>query len=392
MNNAQTFDTIDIASLRRHGGLNWSTFPEAIGAFVAEMDFGTAPEITQALHAAVDAQAFGYLPKALADAMSSACADWQRERYGWAVDPGDVHPLADVIKGLEIAIEHYSEPGAKIILPTPAYMPFLTVPPSMGREIIDVPLVRSGGSAAEEYTIDLEALDAAFVEGGRMLILCNPYNPVGRVFRRAELEAIAEVVDRHGGRVFSDEIHAPLVYPGATHLPYASISSVTAGHTVTATSASKAWNLPGLKCAQFILGNDPHRVIWEEIGRMASHGAANLGVLANTTAYTAGGPWLDGVVGYLDRNRRLLAELLADQLPEVGYTVPEGTYISWLDCRELGLESPADFFRERAGVALTDGADCGSPGFVRLIFATPAPILTEAVDRMAAALRSVTKA
>lgn len=378
------FDAITEIQVVRQGSKKWGTFPGTIGAFLAEMDFGTAPEITAALHDGVNAGAFGYLPDSLAEAMSSACADWQSSHYGWSVDSADVHPLGDVIKGLEVAIEHYSAPGSKVIVPTPAYMPFLTVPPAVGREIIDIPLAQDDG----EYAIDLGALEAAFAEGGQLLILCNPYNPVGRVFRRDELLGIAEVVQRHGGRVFSDEIHAPLVYAGAEHVPYASISPATAAHTVTATSASKAWNLPGLKCAQIILSNDPDRETWAEIGQLASHGAANLGVLANTTAYRDGGPWLDSVLDYLDGNRRLLGDLLAEHLPEVGYRVPQGTYIGWLDCRRLGIRAPSDFFRERAAVSLTDGVACGSPGFVRLIFATPRAILTDAVTRMGRAVHA----
>ncbi|MGI8458440.1 MAG: MalY/PatB family protein [Propionibacteriaceae bacterium] len=376
------FDSISAGELRSRGSLKWSLFPDTIGAFVAEMDFGTAPVITKALHAAVDAQQFGYLPTALADELGFACAAWQRDAYGWEVPAGDVHPLPDVIKGLEVAIEHYSAPGSKVIVPTPAYMPFLTVPSALGREILEVSLALVDGT----YRMGLEALDAAFVAGGGLLVLCNPYNPVGRVFDETELTAISEVVERHGGRVFADEIHAPLIFPGRTHVPYASISAVTANHSVTATSASKAWNLPGLKCAQLIVTNHADRATWDEIAMMASHGTANLGVVANVAAYTQGRPWLDGVLDYLDGSRILLADLLAEHLPEVGYCAPEGTYIGWLDCRELGLEDPATFFRERAGVALTDGVSCGTPGFVRMIFATPRPILQQAIRQLATAL------
>jgi cystathionine beta-lyase len=379
------FDAIDIDSLRRVGGVKWSRFPGTIGAFVAEMDFGVAPPIADALHKAIDDAMFGYLPAKLATEMSAACADWQRTTYGWDVEPGRVHPIADVLKGLEVAIEHYSRPGAPVILPTPAYMPFLTVPKALGREIIEVPLRFETG----RHTFDLDGLDRAFAAGGSLMILCNPYNPVGRVFERAELEAVAEIVDRHGGRVFSDEIHSPLVYAGARHVPYASISPTAAGHTLTATSASKAWNLPGLKCAQLILSNAADAALWEKVGPDATHGASNLGVIANTVAYRAGRDWLAEVMAYLDGNRRELAALLAEHLPQVRYEMPEGTYIAWLDCRGLGLNvSPAAFFREKAGVSLTDGASCGGPGdgFVRLIFATPRPILRQAIRQMGAAL------
>ena len=377
------FDRIDIATLRRAGGLKWSLHPDAIGAFVAETDFGTAPVVTDALHAAVDASAFGYLPAAMAEAMSAAYAAWSADRYGWAVDPADVRPVADVVAGLAAAIEHFSAPGTAVILPTPAYMPFLTVPPALGRAVIQVPLGPGGRH-------DLDALDAAFAAGGNLLILCNPHNPVGRVLSPQELQDIAAVVQRHGGRVFSDEIHAPLVYAGRRHVPYASLSPVTAAHTLTATSASKAWNLPGLKCAQVVLSSDADRETWSRIADVVEHGAGNLGVIANTAAYGRGGPWLDGLLDYLDGNRRLLAELVAERLPGVGLTPPEGTYLGWLDFRAAGIADPAAYFLEKAGVAMTDGARCGEAGrgFARFTFALPRPILREAIERMGAALET----
>ena len=378
---AAEFDRIDVGTLRRGGSVKWSMYPEAIGAFVAEMDFGTAPPVTSALHAAVDAAVFGYLPAGTVEQMSAAYAAWSRDRYGWAVDPVDVRPVADVVAGLRLAIEHFSAPGTPVVLPTPAYMPFVSVPPQLGREVIEVPL-----SAGHRY--DLDALAAAFEAGGDLLILCNPHNPVGRVLTAAEMLAIAEVVDRYGGRVFSDEIHAPLVFGDARHVPYASLSPVTAAHTLTATSASKAWNLPGLKCAQVVLSSDADRETWAGIGPLAEHGAATLGVIANTAAYESGGPWLAEVLSYLDGNRRLLSRLVADLLPGVVYTPPEGTYLGWLDFRATGPADPAAYFLEKAGVAMTDGALCGEAGrgFGRFTFALPRPILREAVERIAAAM------
>jgi cystathionine beta-lyase len=389
MEHAAEFDLIAAEHLRGVGGLKWSAFPDTIGAFVAEMDFGTAPAVTEALHGAVDLGLVGYLPPGIAGAMSRATAEWHRTVYGWDLAPEQVHPVADVLKALEVVITSYSRPGSPVILPTPAYMPFLTVPPALGRDVIQVPLRRDEDGT---YGLDIDGIDAAYRAGGHLLILCNPYNPVGRVFSRTELMAVADVVAAHGGRVFSDEIHAPLVFPGARHLPYASLSEVTAAHTVTATSASKAWNLPGLKCAQVILSNEADALVWEQIGWLASHGASTLGVVANTAAFTAGQEWLEQVVRYLDGNRRALTDLLAEHLPQVGYTPPQGTYIAWLDCRGLGIDgSPADFFRQHAGVSLTDGTGCGDAGegFVRLIFATPRPILEQAVASMGDAVRKV---
>ncbi|ACQ78825.1 aminotransferase class I and II [Beutenbergia cavernae DSM 12333] len=381
----QDLDAITVDDLRARGGIKWSTYPDSIGAFVAEMDFGVAPGIARALHTAVDDAQFGYLPPSLVRTMSEAVSEWYARRHGWQISPERIHPLPDVIKALEVAMEHFSGRGEKVIVTTPAYMPFLKIPELFGREIIRVPMLLDDDDGV--WRLDLDGIGRAFADGAGLLVLCNPYNPLGRVFGREELAALADVVTAHGGRVFSDEIHAPLVYPGAHHVPYASISEAAASHTVTATSASKAWNLPGLKCAQLLLSNAADAVEWEKFGFMASHGAANLGVIANTAAFTSGEGWLEEIVTYLDGNRRLLGELLTEHLPDVGYSPPEGTYLAWLDCRELELgAAPGDFFREHAGVAMVDGAACGEEGFVRLNFALPRPVLAQAIEQMGTAV------
>jgi len=377
-------DAVTLEELAARGGMKWSGERGGIGAFVAEMDFGLAPAIADALHDSVDRADFGYLPKRLVVGLQEATSEWLRDGSGWQVAPERIQALPDVIKGLEVTLEHFSRPGSKVIVPTPAYMPFLTVPGMSGREVIEVPLAHDG----DRYTFDLDALQAAFDAGGGLLLLCNPYNPVGRVFSRDELLAVAEVVDRNGGRVFADEIWSPLIYPGGTHVPYASLSETTAGHTVTALSASKAFNLPGLKCAELVLSNDADAQLWEKVGFFASHGTSNLGVVANTAAFRDGRGWLDDVVAYLDGNRRLLGQLVTELLPGVRYSEPEGTYVGWLDFRETGLEQPADFFAEQAGVVLTDGVACGraGEGFARFIFAMPRPVLAQAIRQMGEAL------
>ncbi|WP_454851823.1 MalY/PatB family protein [Promicromonospora soli] len=386
--NAHAFDALTAGRLRENGSHKWTAYPDKIGAWVAEMDFPTAPPITAALHDAVDRGLFGYLPKSLVTGMVEACAAFAADRYSWTVDPERVRPVPDVLIALEHAITHFSRPGSPVILPTPAYMPFLTRPHGLGRKVIQVPMLRD---ADGRYTYDLDALDAAYRAGGHLLVLCNPYNPIGRVLEPDEMLAVAEVVDRHGGRVFSDEIHAPLVYPGHRHVPYASLNETTAGHTLTATSASKAWNLPGLKCAQVVLSNDADVRVWNEIGERAKEGASTLGVLANRVAYTEGRDWLDDTVGYLHGNVTRLGELLEGT--GIGYRAPEGTYLTWLDCRDLDVPgAPVDLarhFREHADVALIDGALCGDAGqgFVRLNAAMPRPLLEEAVGRMLTSLK-----
>jgi len=373
--------------LRARGSAKWAApGPGGFGAAVAEMDFGAAPPILDAL-AGLSADAnFGYLPPFLAAELAAACADFQQTRYGWEVDPALVHHVPDVIKAFEIAITHFSRPGSPVILPTPAYMPFLTVPGLVGREIIQV---RMRDDDAGYFTLDLDAIEDAFRAGGHLLVFCNPYNPLGRVFTAGEMAQLADVVVRHDGRVFADEIHGPIVYPGLRHVPYASTCAAAAAHTLTATSASKAWNLPGLKCAQVILTNEPDRQRWEQMGLFASHGASNPGVVANIAAFRHGGAWLDEVLAYLDEGRRLLAGLLRGRLPQVRYRPPDGTYLAWLDCTEMDLPgSPGELVTGHAHVTVVDGPafGAGGAGAFRLNFATPHPILAEIVERVAAAL------
>ncbi|MFP1602689.1 MalY/PatB family protein [Microbacterium sp. 2216-1] len=382
-----SFDAITEDDLRQVGSVKWTRFPDTIGMFIAEMDFGVAPAITGAVCDAMTEGFTGYLSQPTAEALKAATARWHAEHYGWDVPVDDVRLVADVLVAYEFAITTYTSPGAAVIVPTPAYMPFLSVPLRHGRRVIEVPSVEVDG----RWTMDLDAVAQAFDDGGELLVLCNPHNPLGTVATRDELLAIAKAVSDAGGHVFSDEIHAPLVYAPAQHIPYASVSDTSAEHTITATSASKAWNLAGFKCAQLILSNDASRAAWDADGGWAGHGTATIGVIAQLAAYTAGEEWLQEVTDYLDGNRRELAALVAEHLPGVRVTMPEGTYIALLDFRETGLTGDlGEWFREHAGVSMTDGAACGEAGvgYTRFVFATPRPIMREAVVRIARALES----
>lgn len=379
------FDAIRRADLERPSSRKWSLHPGTIGAWVAEMDFGTAPAVREALQRAVVDDALGYLSPATAADLAEATALHQAREHGWAIDPERVHAVSDVMAALGVAVEEYSPEGSAVIVPTPAYMPFLTYLERLGRPVVQVPGVVVDG----RWQHDLDGIDRAFAAGARTLVLCNPHNPTGTVLPREELRAISEVVERHGGRVFADEIHAAIRYDGRAHVPYASVSEAAAGHAITGTSASKAWNIPGLKAAQLITSNEADEAVYRRFGFAVVHGASTLGVIASAAAYRDGGDWLAGTVRYLQGNRDLLAGLLAERLPQVAWRPPEATYLAWLDLAALGLGgSPAEALRERAGVTLTDGALCGagSEQHVRLVFATPAPVLEEAVDRLAAAL------
>jgi cystathionine beta-lyase len=383
---AHPFDALPRTRLDRPESRKWSLHPGKIGAWVAEMDFGTAPAVAEALNRAISDGTLGYLSPPLAAELADATAEWMSAEYGWAVDPARVHSVSDVMAALGVAITEYSPAGSAVIVPTPAYMPFLTYLPTIGHPVIEVP----GAMIDGRWQHDLERIDAAFAAGARTLVLCNPHNPTGTVLTRDELLAIAEVVERHDGRVFADEIHAPLRFDGRPHIPYASLTAETAAHTVTGTSASKAWNIPGLKAAQLITSNEADQQAYRRFGFAVQHGASTLGVVASTAAYREGRPWLDETRAYLSDSRRVLAELLATHLPGAGYRPPEATYIAWIDTAALDIPgSPAAFFRDHADVVLTDGAllGAGYEKFVRLVFATPRPVLTDAVIAMGHAVR-----
>ncbi|MFT4306947.1 MAG: aminotransferase class I/II-fold pyridoxal phosphate-dependent enzyme [Microbacterium sp.] len=375
------FDLRTRPRLDRPTSRKWSLHPGSIGAWVAEMDFGTAPPVAEALRRAVADEVLGYLSPPLAADLGEATAAWMASEYDWRIDPERVHPVSDVMAALGVAVTEYAPAGSAVIVPTPAYMPFLTYLPTIGHPVIEVPGVEVDG----RWRHDLDGIDRAFAQGARTLIVCNPHNPTGTVLPREELLALAEIVIRHGGRVFADEIHAPLRFDGRRHIPYASLGEATAAHTITGTSASKAWNVAGLKAAQLITSNAIDQEIYRRFGFAVQHGASTLGVVAATAAYRDGKPWLEEVTGYLDAARHELADLVAAHLPGAVYRVPDATYIGWIDTSPLGVPGPpAAFFREQAGVVLTEGALLGRgyERFVRIVFATPRPILAAALAAM----------
>lgn len=389
--NVSAFYSLSTDYLETVVGKKWSTYPGCIGAWVAEMDYGTAPAIKDELRRVVDDGFFGYMPDGALAKMQTAVVAWSASRYGWELQPERIRAVPDVIDAMRVAMAEYSAPGSKIIVPTPAYMPFLFLPKLFGREHVEVPCLFVNG----RWELDYDGIDAAFANGGGLFVHCNPHNPLGRVYTREELVRLSEIVDKHKGRVFSDEIHAPITYEGQRHIPYASISETAAGHTLTATSASKAWNLAGLKCAQVILSSDADAEHWKTACAFAEHGASTFGVIANAAAFGEGGAWLTDVLGYLDGNRRLLGQMLGELLPEVGYTMPDGTYLAWLDFRETGIGDDVDvFFREHAKVAIVNGRMCGQAGVghVRFNLAMSRPMLEETVTRMATAVRAAVPA
>lgn len=367
--------------LRERGSLKWTVpGPDELGAFVAESDLPIAPVIRAALDDALDRGLTGYLPPATSELAEAACANFQRSRFGWQVGAEQVHLLPDVLAALSFSASFIFDTRLPIVLPTPAYMPFLDLPGVLGRPLRTVPMDKVAG----RYALDPERLEQALAGGG-LLVLVNPHNPTGQVATRDELLQIADVVERTGSVVFSDEIHSPLVYSGSQHTPYASLDERSAAHSVTAVSASKGWNLPGLACAQLILSNPEDRRRWDEAPMVARHGTSPLGAVAAAAAYSPSGvEHLDQAIAYLRAGRDLFAQAVATRMPRVGYTPPAATYIHWLDLQRADI-SAAELMSS-SGVLGTDGTACGATGFTRLTLATTHAVIAEIVERLAVAL------
>jgi len=373
--------SLEIETLRSREGAKWQMRYAPFAAWVADMDFPVAPAIIDAMREVIDSNSFGYPnwggPYALSPA-AKLFGPRMAERYDWEVRLDRVRDMIDVLQGVRATVLHLSEPGDGVVLHMPAYHPFLDTISQMDRRLVSV--VLDGGA------FDYEALEAQLAESGASIwILCNPHNPLGYVFDRSELERIADIAERHDITVISDEIHADLTMPGYTHVPFESLGAQVSARTVTLASASKAFNLAGLRWAVMHVGSDRLQRVLEGL---PGHylGAPNLmAVTATVAAWTQGDEWLQAVVDLLDENRRALSGLLAEHLPGVVYEQPQATYLAWLDCSALGLgPDPSTAFLER-GVALSAGPEFGpqGEGHVRLNFATAPAILAAIVAAMA---------
>jgi cystathionine beta-lyase len=301
-----------------------------------------------------------------------------------------VFPIPDVMTGLAEVIGAITEPGAGIVVNTPVYPPFLFRFGFYGRRIIEAPLARD---PAGRYDLDPAALEAALSEpGAAVYLLCSPHNPTGNVWSRKQLELVAGLCQAHGVTVLVDEIHAPLVLPGARFVPFGSLDHEAVRDGFTFTSATKGWNIPGLKCGLAVAGAQDRMPLLER--RWEALLPAHLGVLASVAAFTDGLAWLDAVRGQLAGNRALLSQLLARHLPQAGYVPPQASFLAWLDCRELGLgDDPSETFLAKGRVAVSPGPHFGAAGrgHVRLNMGTSPALLEEAVRRMAGAVTESTR-
>ncbi|HLX46887.1 MAG TPA: aminotransferase class I/II-fold pyridoxal phosphate-dependent enzyme [Streptosporangiaceae bacterium] len=370
-------------ALRRRRSWKWTEYPpDVLPAWVAEMDFDLAEPIKDAVREAIGASDCGYPHPA---GFGEAYAEFATQRFGWAPGPGQVFAIPDVMTGVAEVLQEVTPHGSGVVINPPVYPPFFFRLRLAGRRVVEAPLRCDSDG---RYHLDIDAVDAALAaDDVAAYLLCSPHNPTGRVWSSGDLAAVAAVCERRDVALIVDEIHAPLALPGARHIPFLSLDldEKLARRTFTFTSASKGWNIPGLKCGLAVIGHPEAAVAlerrWEAL--LASH----LGVLATMAAFRDCDPWLNAACAQLDENRVLLAKLLAQQLPTVNYQPPEASFLAWLDCRGLGAPDPAATFLGRGRVALSSGQDFGElgNGFVRLNMGTSPAILEEMVRRMAAA-------
>jgi cystathionine beta-lyase len=369
--------------LRRRRSEKWSIHgPDVLASTIAEMDFPVAEPVARALHEAIDRSDLGYAPVPPAS-LRHAFAAFAARRLAWAVDPDQVSVVPDVMLGLLDLCRVIAGPGDAIAFASPAYPPFFALLPRTGARLVHVARYDNG-------RLDLASLDEALAAGVRALVLASPHNPTGHVPTHGELAAIAERCAEHGVWVLADEIHAPLTLPGATFTAWLEVSDAAREIGVSLTSASKAFNVAGLKSALVVTASEHARDLVTGIGPQHDHSGL-LGAIAAEAAFTDGDQWLDAVLGQLDANRTWLTSELPARLPGIAWRPPQATFLAWLDCAALGLgDEPAKLFLDHGRVALGRGLDYGpeGAGHVRLNFATSPEHLDQALTRMRAALDS----
>jgi cystathionine beta-lyase len=365
--------------------IKWGKYPaEVLPLWVADMDFVSPPAVLQALHERVAHGVFGYGSdiRKLTEIIVARLF----KLYGWRVTPEDVVYVTGVVPGFNLACLAYAEASERVVVQTPVYPPLLKAPFETGRDGAEVGFKRDSDG---NFSVDWEAFESAMAAEARLFILCNPQNPLGRVFTRPELEKMGAICLKHGTVICSDEIHCDLVFAGHRHVPIASIDAEIAQSTVTLMAPSKTYNLAGLQCSFAIIQNEQLRKRFRAADKGLMAHLNLLGCTAAVAAYSQGQTWLDDLLIYLTGNRDFAVAFIREHMPNIRVTQPEGTYLAWLDCTQHpALSRPYQFFLKQAHVALSDGSQFGAPGqgHVRLNFGCPRAVLLEALERMRKAL------
>ena len=367
--------------------LKWQRYGDALPLWVADMDFVSPEPVLAALRERVAHGVFGY--GAPPDELTATICARMAALYRWTVTPEQIVYLPGLVCGLNVACRAVGEPGDKVLVQTPVYPPFLAAPGNQDRQLLTAELTAETRDGRLYYTFDDAAFEAAIGPRTRLFILCHPHNPVGRMFGVEELHRLAAICERHNLVICSDEIHCDLLLDGRRHTPLATLAPEIAQRCITLMAPSKTFNIAGLGASFAIIQNPELRRRFKHAMRGIVPDANILGLNAALAAYRQGDGWLRELLIYLAANRDYLVDNIKRHLPGVRTTVPEATYLAWLDCRDAGLPgNPHEFFLNHAGVALNNGADFGpgGAGFVRLNFGCPRARLAEGLERMSAAL------
>jgi len=381
---------LDLSELQTHRSEKWRAFPKDVLPLpVAEMDFPVADPIRQVLREMIDHSDLGYLGSI--PEMGTAFAGFAKRRWGWSADPLQVRIAADVGVGIVEVLRVITKAGDKILINSPVYPNFWTWCTETHLEQVDVPLTQSEQAInGSNWILDWDGIEKAYASGIKAHLICNPHNPLGRVYTYEELSRLADLAKKHNVYVLSDEIHAPLTFAEQKFTPFLSVSENAREVGITITAASKGWNIAGLKCAIIVSENEKVHETLNGIAPATHYRASLLGAFASVAAFEKGEPWLDSAMVEIDKNRNLVAELIAAKTPGVGYRIPHCSYLAWLDLTSFNLgEDPSAVLIEKGKVAFVPGVRFGaqSSQFVRLNFATSPQILEEAFNRLATVLR-----
>lgn len=371
---------LPLAQLQKRKSAKWREFPsDVLPLPVAEMDFEIAKPIRDVLEEMIKGSDSGYLGPI--PELGINLAKFTKARWGWEIDPEQVFIATDVGVGMVEMARTVVNPGDSIMINSPVYHNMTHWIAELKCKSYDAPLKKDG----LHYTLDLDAVERGYTNGVRAHFLCNPHNPVGTVFNQEELAALAELAKEYGVTVFSDEIHAPLTYDAKNFVPFLAVSDAAREVGICVTAASKSWNLAGLKCATIITAHSKQQERAKSMPQAVHYRASLFGAVASATAYECV-DWLDSAIETMDSNRKYLKKLLTENLPSVGYRIPDFSYLAWLDLSAINLgQSPGEVLLEKGKLALNAGIMFGaeSGNFVRLNFATSEEILDEAISRMA---------
>jgi len=379
------YDFDRIIDRRTTGSIKWQLYGEdVLPMWVADMDFAAPEPVIAALQARVEHGVFGYEahPAALVEAIVARL----QQLYGWTVAPEAIVFLPGVVTAFNLAVQAFLDADDGLLIQTPVYPPILNAAATAGAVTHAMELTRN---ADGRYSVDFDLFARTITDRTRMFLLCNPHNPVGRVFREDELARMAELCLRHNLLICSDEIHGDLIFSGYRHIPIAALAPEIAARTITLMAPSKTFNIAGLHCSFAVIPDAALRQRYLAARRGVVDSVNLLGYTAALAAYQEGQPWLDAVLRYLETNRDVVVAYVERSMPGVSVVPPEGTYLAWLDCRAAGIPDNAhDFFLKEARVAVNDGATfgAGGEGFVRLNFGCPRSLLSEGLERMRVAL------